>query len=179
MKQMKSVRSIQDLYIDQLRDLHSMTSQVALSLPKLGATAANEELRTLILMHGDETDRQRAIVMEIFARRGEDLGSDRCKAVAGLIEGGDKHLANATVPPIRDLMMIAHCLRIEHYEIAAYEITARLAERLGLDAEAQILSELLSEQDRMAVGLLELESRIFVAAGDDGEANLGDSDPKQ
>jgi ferritin-like metal-binding protein YciE len=81
-----------------------------------------------------------------------------------LLEGGDSHLAAARMPATRDLMMIAHCLRIEHYEIAAYEITTRLAERLGLDLEGQALSELLAEEDRVINLLHELEPSIYSKA---------------
>ena len=54
---MKTVASTHDLFFDQLRDLFSMESQIALSLPKLGATAGDERLRRVFLpardRHGD------------------------------------------------------------------------------------------------------------------------------
>ena len=161
---MKTVSTVEDLFFDQLRDLHSMESQISISLPNLAATAGNPELQALILRHSDETARHYRTVQAIFERHGQQVGSDKCKAVEGLIAGGDSHLAIAEPVQVRDLMMIAHCLRIEHYEIAAYEITARLAERLGLEFEAQILSEHLAEEDRMAALLLEIEAKIYRSA---------------
>lgn len=161
---MNTVSTVEDLFFDQLRDLHSMESQIGLSLPLLAATAGDERLRSLILRHADETDRHHRTVQTIFERYGKEWGNDKCKAISGLIEGGDAHLANARPVQVRDLMMIAHCLRIEHYEMAAYKITARLAGRLGYESEAGALSELLAEEDRMADSLLRLEEEITEAA---------------
>jgi ferritin-like metal-binding protein YciE len=61
-------------------------------------------------------------------------------------------------------MMIAHCLRIEFYEMAAYEFTTLLAGRLGLMGEPGLLSELLAEEKDMANALMALEPDLYEAA---------------
>lgn len=100
-------------------------------------------------------------------RHGETSGDDKCKAMAGLIEGGTAHLEGVRSPGTRDLMMIAHCIRIEHYEIAAHEFTTLLAERIELLSESVMLGELLAEEMGMADALMLLEPDLFDSASFD------------
>jgi ferritin-like metal-binding protein YciE len=150
-----------DLLFDQLRDLYSAEDQLCDALPKLVDLIVNPPLRVAILNHIDETTGHFSELLRIFERHGVPAGSDRCQAMAGLIKGGESHLEGVNNEATRDLMMIAHCLRIEQYKIAAYEISLRLAGRLGFIIEAGVLSELHAQEKQMAAKLLELEPDIF------------------
>lgn len=161
---MKNVHIPRDLFIDQLRDIYSMEVQIGQSMPHLVALCANESLRELIERHAQQNCIQIAEISKIFERHGELPGGDTCKAMAGLIEGGTSHLRDVKDPHTRDLMMIAHCLRIEYHEMAAYEITSLLAVRLGMIQEQELLTELLGEEKDMAAALLEWEPFLFEIA---------------
>lgn len=153
-----------DLFFDQLRDLHSVETQLAASLPTLLQRVSYGPLAWIIAQHADETTRQVELVTSIFRAHKLEIGSDSCQAIRGLIAGGDSHLEAVEVPQTRDLMMIAHCLRIEHYEIAAYEITLCLAQQLGLMEEASLLSAILAEERSAASKLTEIQPVLFERA---------------
>ncbi|RYD38092.1 MAG: ferritin-like domain-containing protein [Verrucomicrobiaceae bacterium] len=153
-----------DLLFDQLRDLHSAETQILSSLPGLAARAAYPPLCALITEHAGQTRRQLETLASIFQRHGMEPGNDKCKAMEGLIAGGDAHLDQVEVPQTRDLMMVAHCSRIEHYEIAGYGIAVRLAQRLGLQEEAAILESILGEELAAASGLEALEPALHLLA---------------
>lgn len=153
-----------ELFFDQLRDLHSMEIQLCESMPHLVSLCTNEDLRDLIVAHAHQNCNQIAEIAAIFERHEKSPGNDKCKAIAGLIEGGTAHLEGVRSPHTRDLMMIAHCYRIECYEMAAYEFTTLLSGRLGLKREPQILSELLAEEKEMAAALMLLEPDLFEIA---------------
>ena len=158
---MKKTRTPLDLFHDQLRDLYSMEKQLSESLPRLATWINHPWLREAVFHHAEETTQQRLIIDGIFQKHQLEPSHDQCKAVAGLIEGGDAHLKSVDDPHTRDLMMIAHCLRIEHYEIAAYTITARLAEHLKLGEEHELLTSILKEETRTSEMILQLEPEIF------------------
>lgn len=157
-----------DLLFDQLRDLHSAESQILSSLPGLAARAAYPPLCALITGHAGQTRRQLEMLISVFDRHGMEPGNDKCKAMEGLIAGGDAHLDQVQVPQTRDLMLTAHCARIEHYEIAGYGIAVRLAQRLGLQEEAAILEAILKEELAAARGLEALEPALFQLAMEGG-----------
>lgn len=153
-----------ELYLDHLRDIYSMDVQLCETMPHLVSLTTNEELRNLLVRHAHQNCNQIAVIAAIFERQGESPGDDKCQAMAGLIKGGTAHLEAVKAPPTRDLMMLAHCLRIEHYEIAASEITTLLAKRLELKSEPETLEELLAEEKEMAATLKELEPHLFEIA---------------
>ena len=153
-----------DLFFDQLRDLYSVEVQLCESMPHLVSLCTNEELRKLIAQHAHQNCNQIAEITSIFQRYDVSHGNDKSKAMEGLIEGGTSHLEAVHCPATRDLMMIAHCLRIEFYEMAAYEFTTLLSGRLGMMREPSILSELLAEEKEMAAALMQLEPSIFEIA---------------
>ena len=152
--------TLRDLFADQLHDLHSMESQLTEAMPRLMKFCHDDELKQAIANHAYETARHRAIILQIVENLGIPIEDDPSKAIAGLVEGGEEHLEEVREPHVRDMMMVAHCLRIEHYEIAAYEITSRLGERLGLEGEARRLRDNLGDERATAKILTGLESRL-------------------
>lgn len=160
----KKTSTPEDLLFDQLHDLLSMETQLVEALPRLAPLCTDEALRKLVVSHAVETEQHREIVMQILRANGIEIKKDKCKAIAGLIEGGETHLKGVDAPETRDLMMIAHCLRVEHYEIAAYEITSRLGEQLGFNAESRKLADTLAQETETAESLLAMEPRLFAIA---------------
>jgi len=161
---MKETITPRDLFFDQLSDLLSVESQLLRAMPELIALTTHPALKTALEEHAQETERQHRTLESIFVRVGTEIGQDEGKAMVGLIEGGHGHLRGVNEPRTRDLMMIAHCLRVEHYEIAAYEITVTLAERLGYGEEAETLNGILTQERAVASLLKDLEPEIFQRA---------------
>jgi len=152
-----------ELFFDQLKDLYSVESQVILTLPDLADNASDPALRSLLLDHEGESERHKTIVKRIFETHGRNPGGDICKAIKGLIEGGNEHLAKAEDPLVRDLLLIAHCNRIKHYEIAAYGFTVALAQCVGLINDARALGDILSDEREFARHLESIAEELFGA----------------
>lgn len=160
----KNTHTPLDLFFDQLRDLYSLEVQLRDSMSHLTTLCTDDALLDLILTHAQETEIQIEELTMIFDRHGESPGGDHCKAMAGLIRGGTAHLEGVKSTATRDLMMIAHCLRIEYYALSAYEFTTTLSGRLGLWRERKILNQALSQEMGMAAALMALEPGIFEMA---------------
>lgn len=150
-----------DLLFDQLRDIHDFECQLSPSFTELAVRATWPDLGVLLQDHGRECDRQRDRVRGIFSRHGVPIGDDRCKAIEGLIEGGNKHLDEATDPQVVDLLLVAHCNRIKHYEIAAYSFTASLADCLGYKEDAAVLEQSLGEEHEVKQALAQCAANVF------------------
>lgn len=153
-----------DLFFDQLQDLFSVESQLQISLPTVAGRAEDERLAALISNHVPETSKQLDAVARILTHHGYSPGGDICQAMEGLIAGGDAHFDRVEVATTRDLMIIAHCLRIEHYEVAAYTITSSLARQLGFEEEARVLRAILDQEQQAVERLLHLQPILFELA---------------
>lgn len=156
-----TLNTSKDIFFDQLKDLNSVEDQVAGTLPDLVAWASTEPLATVLDAHRRATERHRQEVKAIFVAHGVDPGDDICKAMQGLIEGGNKHLGMAGNPTVRDLLLVAHSSRIAHYAIAAYGFTFAIAESVGFCPEAHGLAEILEEQKTFLSDLEAVGYQVF------------------
>ena len=140
------IRNGEDVLKDQLNDLHSCESQAGASWAGLAEKAANEALRANLLHTNKTATRHLETLAFVSELVGHQPSGDPCKAMQGLIEGGDEHLAIAEAAATRDLLLVAHCNRILHYEVAAFGFTSALARSLGYQEAAEALSVVFSEK---------------------------------
>lgn len=165
------INDLPDLFFDQLRDIHSVESQVAGTLPHLSRLAALPALRGLFSEQHHLTLEQQRRVAAIFETHSREIGPDECQAMQGLIAGGNEHLERTDDPKARDLMLVAHWLRIKHYEIAAYQFAAALALQLDYIAERELLSTFLAAEESAAKELDGVAAELFVCGCEEAESS--------
>lgn len=140
------IQDLNDLYQDQIRDIYSAETQLIDALPKMAASASDDDLRQAFEHHLQETREQRARLERIAASRGFNPDGDTCETMRMLVEEGEKHQASAAAGAVRDALLIATANRVEHYEIASYGVARSFANVLGYDEDARMLDESLDEE---------------------------------
>src|SRR4051794_4156631 len=80
------MKSLHDLYVDELKDLYSAENQILKALPKMAKAASSEELRQAFEAHLEETQGQVERLEQIFEKMEASPKGKKCKAVEGLIE---------------------------------------------------------------------------------------------
>jgi len=140
------LRTLSDLFLDELSDLHSAEKQLLKALPKMAKAATADELRQAFEGHLEQTKGHVQRLESIFDELVESPGRKRCRAMEGLIAEGEEFLNEDALDAVRDAGLIAIAQRVEHYEIAAYGTAATYARHLG-DAKAEeLLRETLAEE---------------------------------
>lgn len=140
------ITNLEQLYIDQLRDLYSAEKQLVAALPEMASHASHEELRDAFNHHLQETKEQQARLRQIFDRHGLDPEGEDCDAMRGLIKEAGKHITDTSPGSVRDAVLIASANRVEHYEIAAYGVAKAFAGCLGYHDDVKLLAETLEEE---------------------------------
>ncbi|MES2439300.1 MAG: ferritin-like domain-containing protein [Verrucomicrobiota bacterium] len=140
------IHNLEELYYDQLRDLHSAETQLIAALPEMISHSTDEDLRKAFTHHLEETKGQLARIIRICADHGIEPQGEECDAMKGLIKEARKHLAETEAGVVRDAVLIASANRVEHYEIAAYGVAKAFAKALGHDEAADLLAETLDEE---------------------------------
>ena len=156
--------SLQDLYIEQLKDLHSAETQLTKALPKMAEAANAPELKTAFTAHLKETEEQLLRLNQIGENLGESLDDHTCAAMKGLIEEGAEWMEEDAEPDVMDAGLIAAAQRVEHYEIAGYGTVHNFAELLGEEEAAELLAETLEEEEAADAKLTALAQSINVEA---------------
>jgi len=151
------IKSFEDLFHHELKDLYSAEKQLTKALPKMAKAASNEELRQAFEEHLQETETQLERLEQIFQEL--EIPTTRvqkCKAMEGLIEEGKEIMEEEMEPELLDAALICAAQRVEHYEIAAYGCARTFAQRLGMTEIANLLQTTLDEEGNTDKRLTEI-----------------------
>ena len=141
-----AINNMRDALVTELKDLLSAERQITKALPKMAEKAQHPKLKEAFETHLRQTEGQIDRLEQAFAELGESARSEKCKAIAGIIEEGEELLKKKVDPEIKDAMLIAAAQKVEHYEIASYGTVRSRADDLGLDSVARLMEETLNEE---------------------------------
>ena len=158
------LESLKDLYIHELKDLHSAEKQITKALPKMAKAAGSDELATAFREHLDQTHEHIWRLEKILGRHGESLRAPKCKGMEGLLKEGAEMIETDAEDEVRDAGLISTAQRVEHYEIAAYGCARTYAELLGDEEGVCLLKATLSEEKTTDEKLTDLARSINVDA---------------
>jgi ferritin-like metal-binding protein YciE len=137
---------LEDLYLEELKDLYDAEKQLLKALPKMAGAASSSELQEAFKKHTAQTQKQVERLDQIFKDRGQSAAGKTCKAMKGLIAEAKELLNGDVDPEMLDVGLIAAAQKVEHYEIAGYGCTTNYARLLGLEEEARLLHQTLEEE---------------------------------
>ena len=154
------LNTLKQLYIEELRDLHSAENQLLKALPKMAKGASSEELKLAFENHLDQTKVHVERLEEIFERLDETPKGKTCHGMKGLVEEGSEILEEDGEESVLDAGIIAAAQKVEHYEIASYGTVRTFAQLLGEDEAAELLQETLDEEGEADKLLTQLAEEI-------------------
>jgi len=138
---------LQELFMDELRDIYWAEKHLVKALPKLEKAATSEELATAFADHLAVTQEQVTRLEQVFEMLGEKPRGKKCEGMEGLVKEGETVIEDTEDgTSTRDVGLIISAQKVEHYEIAAYGGLAQLAKTLGKEDVANILGEILEEE---------------------------------
>ena len=144
---MAKLKSFEDLYVNELKDLYSAETQILKALPKMAQAASSPQLQQAFEEHLQQTERQVERLDEIFTKMGTKPTGKKCKAMEGLIEENRELLTMDSVDPeVLDAGLIVAAQKVEHYEIAGYGSVRTFAHILGDQQAEQMLQQILDEE---------------------------------
>lgn len=159
-----TAETLQDLYVEQLRDLYDAENQLIKALPKMAEGTASEPLREAFEEHLGQTRNHVQRLEQIFEGLGEKAKAEKCKGMEGLVKEGGEVLDEDMDESVKDAAIISAAQKVEHYEIAGYGTVRTFANLLGEDEAAKVLEETLEEEKETDRKLTELAGKINVEA---------------
>jgi ferritin-like metal-binding protein YciE len=160
-----SVATIEELFVDELKDLYSAEKQITKSLPKLAKAATSPELKHAFESHLKETQGQIERLDRVFEILGKSPRGKTCNGMKGVLEEGAEVLEETeSGTSVRDAALISAAQRVEHYEMAGYGCVREYANLLGQDEIAKLLEETLAEEKAADSKLGEVAKQVNPAA---------------
>jgi len=143
---MAKVATMDELFLDEIRDLYDAEKQLTKALPKMAEWAASEELRAAFESHLEETRGQVERLEQIFEALEEKASGKKCAAMSGLIKEAEELADEADESSVRDAGLIAAAQKVEHYEMSGYGSARTHAQILGHDDAVSLLEQTLKEE---------------------------------
>ncbi|HWG18634.1 MAG TPA: ferritin-like domain-containing protein [Acidobacteriaceae bacterium] len=140
------VENMEELMLDELKDLYSAEKQIVKALPKMAKACESEELKQAFQSHLEETKGHVERLDQIFEVLGKGSRGKTCHGMQGLLEEGSEMLEEIEKGGVRDAALISAAQRVEHYEIAAYGSVREYAKLLGKKQIVSLLEETLEEE---------------------------------
>ncbi len=140
------VTNLNELYIEELRDLYSAETQIAKAVPKIVKAVSTPELKRALEAHLGQTENQVTRLESIFKALDEKAGGHHCKAMEGLLKEGDELISDVEEGPVRDAALIGACQKVEHYELAGYGTAKTFASLLGFSDHVETLEDTENEE---------------------------------
>jgi ferritin-like metal-binding protein YciE len=140
------LNSLEDLFVQQLKDLYSAETQFSKALPKMEEAASSEDLKMAFREHIEQTQKQVERLERIGEMLNVKLTGHKCHAAEGLVEESEEIINNAKEDAVRDAGLVASAQRVEHYEISGYGTVCAYAEQLGHDEAKKLLEQTLEEE---------------------------------
>jgi ferritin-like metal-binding protein YciE len=162
------ITNLEHLYFDQIRDLYGAEIQLLRMLPQMAAHASCAELRKVFENHVQETHRHCARLCKISERNGVSQQTVSCESMHTLLREVTKYLTETVPGDVRDGILIAAGKRIEHYEIAGYEVAGSFADCLGYLEDEKLLRETQEEEAAASVALGRIAREgVFLASANE------------
>ena len=145
-----AVNNISELLKHELGDLLYAEKTILKGLKKMSREVADPEMRERMLQHYDETEQQIANLEGAFAAIGEKAKAQKCAGILGLMTEHDEFKSDEE--PSKEMLEafdLGSGLRVEHYEIAAYNTAIALARAVGNTECVELLRENLAQEVEM------------------------------
>lgn len=141
------MKTLNDLFLDELQDIYDAEHRISKALPKLAKAATDGDLKAAFNAHLEETLGHIEKVGQVFEIIGEKAKRKTCQATVGLLKEGDEIAEEFEDSPAINAALIAAAQKVEHYETASYGCLKEWAGLLGHEDAAELLGEILSEEE--------------------------------
>lgn len=148
-----TVKTLETLFHDTLKDIYYAERKILKSLPKMARAAQAPELKAAFTKHKDQTEGQIERLQQVFEIIGKPARGKTCDAIEGILAEGDEIMEEYKGSPALDAGLLAAAQAVEHYEITRYGTLKRWAADLGLKDAARLLDETLQEESQTDLDL--------------------------
>lgn len=144
---MSKPESLQDLYIDELKDLWSANDQMQRLLGKIVDAPTSPKIKILLANSERSIGKHSEVLKALIGAHGSEVKKEHCKGMAGLVDEARNHVLDDApdAGPLLDAVIITQYQRMTHYGIAGFGTAAAYADALGHTDDAQKLHRATKE----------------------------------
>ncbi len=159
-----ALRTLQDLFLHEVKDLYDAEHQLTKALPLMAKGVSDPELKAAFEDHLKQTKEHVKRLEKVFKTLDKEPTRKTCLAMQGLMTEAHEMLEEEASAVVKDAGLISSAQRVEHYEMAGYGTARTFAYLLGNQEAAALLQTTLDEEEATDKKLTQLANNINVAA---------------
>lgn len=141
-----TVKTMEDLFVETLKDIYYAEKHILKALPAMVKKASSTKLKDALETHRKETEGQVDRLEQVFKLMDVPARGKKCDAIEGIISEAKEHMGEIEDREVLDAGMIGSAQAVEHYEITRYGTLMAWAKLLGRDDAIALLKENLEEE---------------------------------
>jgi len=140
-------KQLQDLYIDELKDLCSANDQMKTIVVSMADKAQDVRLADGLKQSASGIAKHMGTIKQLLAAAGADVEQEHCRGMQGLVREANKHITIEApeTGELLDLAIVAQYQRMSHYGLAGFGTAAAYAKALGRDDDHETLKDIVAE----------------------------------
>jgi ferritin-like metal-binding protein YciE len=183
------MQTARELFVHEITDLLDAEQKLVQALAEMERDSKNSELKKAFAEHKRQTEGQVKRLQQVFQSIDESPDETECKGIKGLIE---ERTSFKEQDPADDIQAIFDCgaaIKVETYEICAYNSVISLAEQLDLDEAIDLLQENLTEEEETLERMQDIQDQLepeelglereAVGQGEDDEEEFEDEEQEE
>lgn len=143
------IENLQDLFVDEGRELYYTTQQELKELPKLEKKATSPALKKLIQKQREAAKAQQAHLKNAFKTIDAKLESGQCEMTQSIFKRSEETIGKSPNKAVRDAAIINSLQQLSHRKIASFGTTAAYAKEIGQKAAAKGIHDALTSEKRI------------------------------
>ena len=161
---MAQEKTLDDLFLDTLKDIYFAEKQIVKALPKMAKAAQSPQLKAGFETHLTETEGQIERLEQIFEIIGAPARGKTCEAILGILDEGKEIMTDFKGTVALDAGLVSAAQAVGHYEIARYGTLKAWAKQLGRAdvvklLEATELEEVAADKALSQVAVFEVNRK--------------------
>lgn len=156
------MQSAKELFIHELTDMLDAEQKLVTALGELAEDHAEEpQLQKGFQAHQKQTEKQVERLQQIFEEVGEEAEETECKGMKGLLE--ERNSFKEEEEPAEDILSIfdvGAAIKVESYEICAYNSLIEMAKQLDLTKAIRLLNQNLKEEQQTKTKLEAISRKL-------------------
>jgi ferritin-like metal-binding protein YciE len=154
------MKTARDLFLHELKDIYYAENKLAGELKEMAQQVSDDQLSSAIEEHRGVTETQVRRLEQVFDIVGEQPQGEKCDGIDGLVREFKSFVSENPSPRLIDLFATGAGVKVELYEMAAYNSLIRLADQLGLSEAAEIFQTTLNEEEDAAHLLEQMNEKL-------------------
>lgn len=144
---MAKIETLEELYVDELKDLWSANDQMASALKTISPHATDPKLRDMLDRSQAGIASHTQLLKTLITSHDDEVKKEHCKGMEGLAAEAVKHTVKEAPAkgPVLDAAIIAQYQRMTHYGITGFGTAAAFAKALKFDGDREKLETSVRE----------------------------------